>query len=54
MFQFRDFMRMWRTTRAKIGPSEEAELLINAMQKMSFVPNDIIGEIKRNFGQHVA
>ena len=49
MFQFRDFMRMWRTTRAKIGPSEEAELLINAMQKMSFVPNDIIGEIKNNF-----
>ena len=53
MFQFREFMKMWRATRPKMEPTEEAELMINAMQKLSFVPNDIIGEIKRNFDQHV-
>ena len=52
--QFREFMRMWRATRPKTNPTEEAELMINAMQKLSFVPNDIIGEIKKNFCQHPA
>ena len=47
-------MRMWRATRPKTNPTEEAELMINAMQKLSFVPNDIIGEIKKNFCQHPA
>ena len=44
---------MWRATHPKMEPTEEAELMIEAMQKLSFVPNDIIGEIKKNFGQHV-
>ena len=54
MFQFREFMKMWRASRARMDPMEEADLMINAMQKLSFVPNDIIGEIKKNFDQHVA
>ena len=47
-------MAMWRATHFKMEPTEEADLMIEAMQKLSFVPNDIIGEIKRNFGQHAA
>ena len=54
MFQFREFMKMWRATRPKMHPAEEVELMIEAMQKLSFVPNDIIEEMKRNFSQHVA
>ena len=52
MFQFREFMKMWRATRPKMHPAEEVELMIEAMQKLSFVPNDIIEEVKRNFAQN--
>ena len=42
-------MAMWRDTRPKTDPREEAELMTDAMQKLSFPPNDIIGEIAKNF-----
>ena len=50
IFQFRNFMTMWRSSRKnEVGEKKEAELMAKALEGMSPKPNDIIGKIKSNF-----